>query len=265
MNSKFFKINYKGDDLKIVTNYSHSGEKLILFLHGLGCAKESFNDIFQFSQFDEFSILIPDLIGFGDSSKPRNFSYNMEEQAEICKLLLDKINPTRIHIVAHSMGGAIGILLSEKILDKLISFTNIEGNLISEDCGLLSKKTINVNFKEFNKKIFDQFKAKIAKLDDNGLHLLSEWIKSSDPFGFYHSAKSLVKLSDSGELLRKFTELKSNKIYVYGNKNSTMKILGKLKNIEKISISKSGHFVMNDNPQEFYNTLSRLLEQTNLN
>jgi len=71
-----------------------------LILFESRCTKKSF-------EFNDFSLLAIDLIGFGDSSKPQNFSYTMENQAEICKLVLDEIKANKVHIVSHSMGGAI--------------------------------------------------------------------------------------------------------------------------------------------------------------
>ena len=38
-----------------------------------------------------------------------------------------------------------------------------------------------------------------------------------------------------------------------------MRVLDELEGIKKIKISKSGHFVMNDNPGEFYSKLREFL------
>lgn len=255
MNSKTFKINYKEKELETSANYKESGKEVIIFIHGLGCAKESFDAAFDFPKFNDFSLLAIDLVGFGDSSKPQDFTYTMEVQAEICKLLLDELNPKRVHIVAHSMGGAIGLLLAEKLSNKLISFTNIEGNLISEDCGLLSRKTISVSFEEFRKSVFAELKSETKESNNKSSNLWLEWNEKSNTLAFYSSSESLVKWSDSRKLLTKFKNLKTKKVYFYGDKNSEIKVLNELGNIRKIEISNSGHFVMNDNPEQFYTRL----------
>jgi pimeloyl-ACP methyl ester carboxylesterase len=259
MKLKFFVINHHRNQFKIASNYRPMGKKLILCIHGLGCAKESFSEIFDISQFNDYSILVPDLIGFGESPKPDDFSYSMEDQAEICKLILDEINPEHVHIVAHSMGGAVGLLLAERISGRIVTFTNIEGNLVSEDCGIASRNAISVSLEEFRTSLFDEMKTEIAKIKDIGSELWSKWIEQSGDLAFYKSAESLVKWSDSGELLIKFIALESDKIYVHGDKNSSMRILSELGKIEKISISNSGHFVMNDNPGEFYDILAQFI------
>jgi pimeloyl-ACP methyl ester carboxylesterase len=226
----------------------------------LGCAKESFDDLWNFTGlFQDFSLLTFDLPGFGDSDRPKDFSYTMQDQAEICKALLDTLKPEKVHIVAHSMGGAIGLLLAENTKDKKASFINIEGNLISEDSGLLSRKPIRVSFEEFEKKVFNELKYFIGRSRDRSSQLWLRWYEKSDILAYHRSSRSLVEWSDSGNLLNKFEELSVNKVYVYGEKNSRLKVLDTLQKIRKISISKSGHFPMIDNPEEFYSTLSEVL------
>ncbi len=142
-------INYKGKQVNLSTKFRNSNNELIFLIHGLGSSKESFEHIWDCSLFQDYSILTLDLVGFGNSSKPNDFSYTMEEQAEICKLLLDEFEHPKIHIVAHSMGGAVGLLLVESLKDRLISFINIEGNLVGEDCRLVSKRAIGFYLKQW--------------------------------------------------------------------------------------------------------------------
>ncbi len=55
------------------------GDRCILFLHGLGCSKESFGAVFAGSFFsDQFTLISPDLVGYGHSSKDAEFSYHRD-------------------------------------------------------------------------------------------------------------------------------------------------------------------------------------------
>jgi len=245
-------MNYRSTRFELSARHKDSGDDLILFIHGLGCSKESFDDAFGLTQFAGFQLMSIDLPGYGDSSKPTNFSYSMEDQAEILKLVLDDVRAEKVHIVAHSMGGAVGLLLAEVILNTLASFTNIEGNLIAEDCGLISRKAASIPFSEFRDQMFDRVRSKGP----------APWRKlsmKSDALGFYRSSVSLVQWSDNGMLLEKFRELKVSKAYVYGEQNSNMDILNQLEGIRIICIPNSGHFVMNDNPGEFYAGLQEVI------
>ena len=84
-------------------------------------------------------------------------------------------------------------------------------------------------------------------------------LDSAFPLGFYKSAESLVRWSDSGDLLSRFKNLRCKKSYFYGEKNSDLDVLHRLNTIEKVMIGKSGHFMMNDNPDEFYSRLRTFL------
>ena len=243
--STVFKIGYHGKQFELSANHKESGCDLILFIHGLGCSKESFDDAFGVPQFADFQLLAVDLVGYGDSSKPQDFSYSMEDQSAILSSILDAIEYDKIHIVAHSMGGAVGLLLAETMPDKLASFINIEGNLIAEDCGLISRKTTEVSFDEFKTALFDRWRSK-------GPPPWRELSAKSDALAFYRSCESLVRWSDTEKLLVMFLALNAAKVYIYGDQNADMEILNRLGEIRRIAISGSGHFVMNDNPEEFY-------------
>lgn len=252
-------INYKGKQVNLSTKFRNSNNELIFLIHGLGSSKESFEHIWDCSLFQDYSILTLDLVGFGNSSKPNDFSYTMEEQAEICKLLLDKFEHPKIHIVAHSMGGAVGLLLVESLKDRLISFINIEGNLVGEDCRLVSKRAIGFSLEDFRNTMFHKMKSSCKASEDFSAKLWGEMLENTDPLGFYKSAQSLVKWSESNDLLRMFNNLELKKAYIYGDKNSQMDAIKQLVSIKKISISNSGHFVMNENPDEFYRKLYAIL------
>jgi pimeloyl-ACP methyl ester carboxylesterase len=252
--SRKFSVSYQGKEFELSARTTNTGSEFIVFLHGLGCSKESFDEAYGFSGLAGFRLLAVDLVGYGESSRPPDFSYSMEEQAEILRLLLDEMNPAKVHIVAHSMGGAVGLLLAKEIEDRLGSFVNVEGNLIGSDCGLISRKAISIPYGEFRDGMF-------GKVTTRGPMLWREMSAKSDPWGFYKSSESLVEWSDSEKLLEIFAGLKTSKVYVYGDQNSDMEILQRLGAIEKVAIPESGHFVMNDNPREFYTLVNRLLRK----
>ena len=163
------------------------GDHYVLFIHGLGCSKESFSHAFIKNYFsDEYTLLAPDLLGHGDSSRPENFPYTLEKQCEFIFSLLQKFDPKYLSIVAHSMGSVIAMLLMEK-LNNVHSFFCLEGNLTPEDCHI-SQKVLSLEEMVFINKIYPMapstFSCKGVSTE-----------KSSNPIAFYRSAKSLVNWS----------------------------------------------------------------------
>lgn len=239
--------------LHFLMDYKENSEKVILFLHGLGCSSESFSMVLDTDYFPEYTIIIPDMSGFGKSCKDENFSYKLEDTAFLIEKIIDLIPSKEINVVAHSMGGAVGLLFSDKLYDRMKSFVNIEGNLINEDCGIFSRGIVGRSFEDYST-AYDEEKKK---------HSLSKMLKldMTNPLVMYRSAQSLVNWSDSGKLLEKFLKLKIRKSYFYGETNRNMSILNHLVNVEKYEISNCGHEVMLDNPEEFYRKLKLFLKR----
>lgn len=257
MEKRIFLIAHGGSHYEVSTAFRKRGGELLLLLHGLGCSKESFRDIWFRDEFSNYSIISLDFLGFGDSSKPDKFSYKMEDQASVCAEVLKEISSKQVHIVAHSMGGAIGLLLPSALLNSALTFANLEGNLISKDCGIVSRKTISVSFQKFENELLPDLRALSKSLGEERFSL-----DSALPLGFYKSAESLVRWSDSGDLLSRFKNLRCRKSYFYGERNADLDVLHRLNTIEKVMIGRSGHFMMNDNPEEFYSRLRIFLSTT---
>ncbi len=256
MKTAQLSIDYHGRICRVAAAFRKRGPETILLFHGLGCSKDSFRDIWSHQDFEDYSIFALDYLGFGASSKPEGFSYCLEDHAQVYARAAKERLEGKFHIVAHSMGGAIALLLPPEILNRAASFANLEGNLSSVDGGVVSRKTISVSYPEFVERILPEFKQMAGSLGE-GRFFLDE----ASPLGFYKSAESLVKWTDSGELIARFKELACKKIYYYGEENTAKLDLERLASIETKPIANSGHFMMNDNPDQFYAGLKDFLDR----
>jgi pimeloyl-ACP methyl ester carboxylesterase len=241
--------------MELAHKYRDGGSELVFFLHGLGCSKESFSRVWEMEGYKKYSLLAVDMAGHGGSPRPEDFSYSMEAHADACISLLKGKEFKKLHIAAHSMGGAVGLLLADELPDRLASFVSVEGNLTGADCGLVSRKTAMYPEADFAGVKFSRFIEANEKASDPSLRLWAGMLRKCSPLAFHKSAASLVEWSDSGKLLEKFLELRCRKAYIYGERNSGMDVLSMMKSIETISVPGSGHFVMNDNPEGFYSDL----------
>jgi len=228
--------------------YIPNSTEVVLFFHGLACSWDTFRNVLEHDYFPDKSLLFIDHIGFGDSSKPKDFSYTMQNQAEIVEDLLLMLPQWDIHIVAHSMGVVIALLLKPDTYSHVKTFSNIEGNLISEDCGIMSRGISEKSFEDYKNSLYKMHLFAFSKHEQ--LHF-----KQSTPFVIYHSAVSLVKESDSGELIERFKKLNCKKSYFYGEENKEMPVLEQLDFVKKFMIKNSGHAMTTQNPDEFYEKL----------
>lgn len=101
-----------GDKMVYAENGNVAGEPLLL-IHGFGGNKDNFTRIAR--QLEGYHLIIPDLLGFGESSKPMSADYRSEAQAtRLHELLQAKGLASNIHIGGNSMGGAISVAYAAK-------------------------------------------------------------------------------------------------------------------------------------------------------
>ncbi|MFA7229555.1 MAG: alpha/beta hydrolase [Melioribacteraceae bacterium] len=93
------------------------GNKNVVFLHGFGASLHTWDDIKDLFPQDEYKLYLIDLKGFGNSSKPEDDNYTIEEQAKIVRLLINDINADSLYLIGHSYGGAVALLTQISFLD----------------------------------------------------------------------------------------------------------------------------------------------------
>ncbi|HBA34434.1 MAG TPA: hypothetical protein DCZ12_09910 [Gammaproteobacteria bacterium] len=235
---------------------------LILFIHGLGCDHHAFDEAWESEALQGYALLAPDLPGCGNSPLPSDQTPTMPFYAEALDQLLSGYTFEHLHIVAHSMGSAPGLLLTQKPPLKLASFVNIEGNLVPEDAGMLSRRTAETDLETFQTKNYLKLIASAARSEDPGTRYWAEQLKRC-PAEVYHAKScSLVEWSDSGQLLKIFSALTVPKLYVYGDRSVNSDVLKQLDAIPQHKIRECGHFVMNEQPKAFYSLLADFLKST---
>jgi pimeloyl-ACP methyl ester carboxylesterase len=247
-----YSIHINGFDLNFICKHIPGSEEAVLFLHGLACTRDTFRNVFDKDYFPGKSLLLPDFPGFGRSSKPESFTYTMHEHAGLICKLLTNLPPWSLHIAAHSMGGAVALLFNDEIFSRIISFTNIEGNLAAEDCGVMSRSIASLSFEVYRDRLYPKHVNAF-----NGHHQLR--FEESTPAAIYKSAVSLVEQSDSGGLLEKFNNLSCRTSYFYGEENKDMPVIKMLNTPHKYMIPNSGHGMMTENPEEFYTKLAEFI------
>jgi pimeloyl-ACP methyl ester carboxylesterase len=89
---------------------------LLVYLHGLGCAgSRDWPPVARSAALQGRASLWVDLVGFGQSERPADFSHDLREQAEFLAVRLGE-EPGPLVLVGHSMGGTLAVLLAECLL-----------------------------------------------------------------------------------------------------------------------------------------------------
>ena len=130
-NSRSLTYAYS-DNININYEMIGYGDKKIVLLHGFGTSLHTWDDIKELFPKDEFTLYLIDLKGFGNSSKPEDDKYTIQEQSIIVKQFIKDINTDSLYLIGHSYGGAVALLTQISLLNEK-SKTRIS-KLILIDC-----------------------------------------------------------------------------------------------------------------------------------
>jgi pimeloyl-ACP methyl ester carboxylesterase len=254
------EVEYGNGRILISANRRNSGEHLLVLLHGFGCAKECFDQAFEIKELEQVSILAPDFPGHGCSSRPGRPWYSLQAYADIVNMVVNDVAPSRVSFLGHSMGGAVGVVCSQARRD-LHCLISADGNLVSRDCGMVSRGIARQSPGHFSKFGFGQFLRSLESSEQRSNTQWAGWCRLADPSCLHEVAQSLVEWSDSGKLLDLFASLE-RPVYICGDSDPKDYLLPELRNVSVRTISKSGHFMMLDNPLEFYSVVGDVLSHS---
>ena len=267
LGARILGVKVKIDGIFLSCLFQKGTSEAIVFIHGLGSSKEDFLEAFRREEFQPFTLLAADLVGFGDSDKPAVFSYTMKDQARILKKTIDRFGVGQFHLVVHSMGGIVGVELCEMMPDRVVSFINAEGNLTAEDA-TMSRQIATKSEEEFTRGGFEQLKrnleAEFERTGDQGGRRYLEALRKATGKSVYQSSVSTVYESDHGDLLTRFTQLPFYKCYLYGEKNKDKFVTEKLlkqKGVPVFYIPGIGHAMADDNPDEYYDRVLKTIRR----
>ena len=108
----------------------------VVLLHGFGSTKEDYLDIACQRAFTGHPFLAYDAPGCGETFCENLPGISIPFLVKTAQALLDHAGIRRFHLVGHSMGGLTALMLAHQEPDRVLSFTDIEGNLAPEDCFL---------------------------------------------------------------------------------------------------------------------------------
>lgn len=92
----------------------------LLLLHGFGADKDNFTRVARHLT-PKHRVIIPDLPGYGDSSKPEDAGYTIADQVEYLRQFVKQLNLGKVHLGGNSMGGYIASAWAARYPDEVES------------------------------------------------------------------------------------------------------------------------------------------------
>lgn len=209
-------LSLNGKSLNLCVQRRNAGNRWLLGLHGLQSNQLLFDELVEHPDFASFSVVTLDLIGFGDSDKPQDFSYDLKDQAEAIIKLLHAKQIEKVSVIGHSLGGMLGTLLLKLAPEKIESLISLEGNLTELDCGE-SLKIASRPYKDFAAD-YETFINEIRAHGGISGVRRAGWMETIPDYVFYKTSQSIVTWAKSRELAQIFQESPHHKLLLVGDK-----------------------------------------------
>ncbi|GFO54411.1 alpha/beta hydrolase [Geomonas sp. Red276] len=92
-----------------------NGPKRLVLLHGLASRSACWKDLVPLFPADRYTLYLVDLLGSGDSSKPKNGDYSMRGHSRRLIAFLEKEELAGVTVVGHSLGGAVTLMTAVEL------------------------------------------------------------------------------------------------------------------------------------------------------
>jgi pimeloyl-ACP methyl ester carboxylesterase len=250
------------DDVQLDVSVIHRRGTLapILFLHGFGSTKEDYADIVRWEEFSGRPFIAYDAPGCGETSCSDLAQVSIPFLLKTTLAVLDHFGLDRFHLVGHSMGGLTALLFAHQHPERVLSFVNIEGNVAPEDC-FLSRQILQYpaqNTEQFFAELVERTRhapAYGSALYASGLRCK---VRAAAVSGIF---RSMVDLSDTGDLMNKFVGLSCPNMFMYGDQNASLTYLAyiRAKGVRLVEIPDCAHFPMYSNAPKMWEEIAAFL------
>ncbi|WP_175724993.1 alpha/beta fold hydrolase [Burkholderia ambifaria] len=261
MNDEFSqsRLSFAVDGTQLDVSAIHRGgtRAPVVFLHGFGSTKEDYADIVRHRAFDGRPFVAYDAPGCGESQCADLSRVSIPFLVETALQVIDGLGFARFHLVGHSMGGLTALLLAHRYPRRVLSFVDIEGNIAPEDC-FLSRQIVD-HPRDSAEQFLDDFidRTRRAPAHASALYSASlrHKVRAEAVGGIF---RSMVELSDNGDLMRKYLGLPFPRMFMYGEQNRSLSYLSAIEahGVVLSEIPDCGHFPMYSNPVAMWTAIA---------
>jgi pimeloyl-ACP methyl ester carboxylesterase len=267
-------INVSGGTLFYRHTQIDSQRPTLLCIHGLGDSGQAFLEAFREADLQAYNIIVPDLLGYGKSSRASDDDYCFYRQITRLYQLLDGLGIMEFDLIGHSMGGDIGTLMcANDEQGRIQAFANIEGDLTQGDRfitnqALAAEKTIGFEF-WLRHRFTNEIAPYILKNFVRTCRRYQASLRLCQTYAFLQNAKEIYALNenhpphDHGIIASIFDSLPKRKKYYWACESlsrQSQKYLENKSYSHTPAFEDSSHWVMLDSREKFYDALSKFLK-----
>jgi abhydrolase domain-containing protein 6 len=246
-------------DFKIVYAEGGTGDTIIM-IHGFGGSKDAWSKFAKYFT-PNYRVIIPDLPGFGDSSKPQDAKYDGKSQIERLNLFVKELKLTKFHVVGHSMGGALAFYYTATYPDMVKTLTLVDSIGViaptkSELDLLLEKGIMPLVVKDI--KDFDRYLGMVYYKAPQLPSFIKKYLaqKAVKASAFNEKIFNEIKNTDLTYMKSKLNEITAPTLIIWGDSDKAVHISSvpifekNIKGSRSAIIKECGHAPMMEKPQE---------------
>lgn len=230
---KYLTVNTQQQELKMAymdINAVNNNGKNIVLMHGKNFNGAYWGETINALKNEGYRVIVPDMIGFGKSSKPEYFQYSFQLLANNTKVLLDTLGVKKTTILGHSMGGMLATrfaLMYPDVTEKLV----LENPIGLEDWKLmvpyqsvdwwyqLELKKTYAGIKTYQLKNY--YDGKWETKYDQWVNLLAGWNENSDYKKIAWNAALTYDMIFTQPVVYEFKNIKSPTLLIIGTRDRT--------------------------------------------
>ena len=262
-------VRMQGLDLAIATaatgRAAGDEETTLVWIHGLGAASTTtFAGVSRHPALRHQASLLIDLPGSGASPAPARWPGTIEAMAEAVIAAITSLVRQPIVLFGHSMGGSVAIVAAHRRPDLVLQLIVAEPNL-DPGVGSTSVAIARQSEAEFVECGFARLVGATERLASQGNTAAETWLatlRQAAPVMLHRAATSL--LAERSPTFREMLlELPLPVATIWGEHSPLPEPpLPSSSNLEGYVVSGAEHQMFDDNPDEFAETLARILMDT---
>jgi pimeloyl-ACP methyl ester carboxylesterase len=243
-----------------------TGGPCVVFIHGLGGAKENFYAAFQSRALADCALLTFDEPGTGLAAFDPEAGLDVSALADLAQSVAAKLLPGPYFLAGASMGGLITLLqIRRHGVGRIHGLINLEGNLCPEDCMFSRRVTAHAfdSFEPTFKQMMTELRGSRYAGDQITAHNMA---LNVDIRAYYAYSFETVAESDSGRLIEEFLALPIPRLFLYGDANKSLSYLPRLRAsaVKVREIPSSAHFLFYDNPVDTFQAVGEFVHVAEL-
>ncbi|MET8581315.1 alpha/beta hydrolase [Streptomyces collinus] len=218
-----------------------------VYLHGLGSVSSVYHaHIAARPELVGRRSLFVDLPGHGISDRPADFGYSLEENADAVAAALDRAGVVGAELIAHSMGGAVAVVLAHRRPELVSRLVLAEANLDAFPPPTAGSSGIAAYEEDA---FVDEHHARVLEAVGP---LWAATMRLADPRALHRSAVGLRRGSEP--VMRSILEdLSIDRVYLQGEHSGELPGRPALEaaGVRVVTVPCAGHNIMFDNPDVF--------------